>query len=178
MLTKRERRVKDILLKELSKVNGQTLTATGLSYAERQHLEKNLSVTYLDAEIEKMRGRLRMGPCALGIILALGVALTSVLVLSSPSPTHTITDVAIMFGYLIPSMITGVVMMRAERRKLFIYEALRELTDADEVDVLLDDATREADALIQRIVDRELEADARYTLGLSEPLKPNMEKRK
>ncbi len=57
----------------------------------------------------------------------------------------------------------------ALRRKLYIYEALRALSDADELDVVLSRAAEQADALIARIVDAELAAAERRP-ALSLPL--------
>jgi hypothetical protein len=50
---------------------------------------------------------------------------------------------------------------KAIRRRLFIYEALRELSDADDEGVELTEAVAQADLLIDRITALELEGDPR-----------------
>lgn len=165
VLTKRERRVKDVLLKELARMNTSEIGASGLTYSQRQHLEKNLSVAYLDKEIGGLRKKLALlsksiGPVALVTLIMIAVVAWSAWGGVSWTPLiQALGPIALLV--IIP------VQQRALRRKLFIYEALRELTDADEADVLLDAATRNADALIQRIVEREIEADAQYAIPLT-----------
>jgi hypothetical protein len=69
----------------------------------------------------------------------------------------------LLAGYLVAPF----VQRNSLRRKLFIYEALRELSDADEIDVILDRASREADQLIEQIVQRELEIERRFPTRLT-----------
>lgn len=165
-LTRRERRVKDILLKELGKFNLNDLGASGLSYAQKQHLEKNLNVAFLDNELETIRKRLAQG----GLVLkGLGIITTGLVLFAAWSY---IQGAVFEWRQLLPLLIpiSGIgsyaIQMRSWRRKQFIYEALRELSGAEEVDIILDQAARDADDLIRRIVDRELEAEKAYPLGL------------
>lgn len=170
-LTRRERRVKDILLQELAKFNLNDLGASGLSYAQKQHLEKNLNVAFIDKELELIHKKLGQGRLALkGIwsLIALGLLLVAWSYVQGaafewPQLTWLI---AIASGIAAPA-----IQMRSLQRKRFIYEALRELSGADEVDIILDKAARDADSLIRRIVDRELEAEKAYPLGLVKDIK-------
>lgn len=156
-LTRRERRVKDILLKELAKMSDARM----LTYSEKQHLEKTLNVAYIDRELAKMRKRrawnAKMRTFAL---IPFGVLVTGLFIWSLFAGTVTdtflnfITALALFYGSYYDD--------KAVQRKMFIYEALRELSDAEEVDVLLDRVAQDADALITRIVDAELEAAERY----------------
>ena len=156
-LTRRERKVKAILLKELERLNGKQW-GSGLTYAEKQHLDKTLSVDYIDEELAKMRKqqrwlpRLLWGTAAVFVLLA-AIGLWDAFVRGGPVEWEDLVFVL----PAISGIISPFIQLRALRRKIFIYEALRELSDADEVDVTLDRVVREADALIERIVDRELE---------------------
>ncbi|GAB5521322.1 MAG: hypothetical protein RhofKO_35730 [Rhodothermales bacterium] len=164
VLTKRERRVKDILLKELAKMNRGEFGTSGLSYAQRKHLEQGLSIEYLDRElasIERQHKLMRTVVAPLTAALSFGILVLSWLSWDGWSWSMLVQAVA-----LCSLLVTIPLQYRAARRKRFIYEALRELTDADEVDVLLDRATLDADALIQKIVERELSTEARYPLSL------------
>lgn len=165
-LTRRERRVKDILLKELGKFNLNDLGASGLSYAQKQHLEKNLNVAFIDKELARME----KGQRTLKMFLALGLGMAAVM---------TVAMVAMWIGgkafewielswlaMVLSAVASPLVQLRSLQRKRFIYEALRELSGAEEVGVVLDKAARDADDLIRRIVDRELEAEKAYPLGL------------
>ncbi|MEM6328244.1 MAG: hypothetical protein AAF791_14105, partial [Bacteroidota bacterium] len=72
-LTLRERRIKAILLKELEEIAGKEYGA-GLSYAEKQHLEKTLDAEFIDKELWKMdraEGRMRIVRNWLAIPLAI-----------------------------------------------------------------------------------------------------------
>jgi len=163
VLTRREQRVKDILLKELMKFNrGEITNGEGLTYDQRQHIKENLTIDYIDKQIAYLRKTLRWFQpfvAVLVVLFAYQVVSGSLEAWQSPDPMA-----FFMLALVALNMVLFPFTVAAHRRKLFIFEALRELTNADEVDVLLDDATREADALIQRIVDRELEADTRYSL--------------
>ena len=50
------------------------------------------------------------------------------------------------------------------QRRTFVYQALHELSDADERDIPLSRALLQADALIEQIVEREMEIEQRHTL--------------
>jgi hypothetical protein len=152
-LTRRERKVKQILLKELERMNSWQ----GFSYLERQKIVKRLDVEFLDKEIERMKSQIRWAKRATPIAVLYGV-FYAVWVIDLPRATDWW---AIVFGLLILAgySIAPFLGIRSIRRKLFIYEALRELSDAEEIDVILDRAAREADALIDQIVKRELNAD-------------------
>lgn len=155
VLTSRERRVKDILVKELEEMYG---SGGGLTYSEKQHLEKTLNVDFIECELEgmaKREQRLRLFTKLDLLFLAL---VTIMLVMGDNLEWGSI---------LYPLMfVVQYIALKWERRSLrrrrFIYEALRELTDADEIDVTLDRVAREADALIEQIVERELDLDKRY----------------
>lgn len=159
-LTRRERRIKAILLKELERMNGKQFGA-GLTYAEKQHLEKTLSPAFIDQELDKMRRQLQWLPRVLG-----GGALVLVLIntvdlwLAYTGGTLVWTDVLLLLSTSL-LLIMPFIQVRSLRRKIWIYEALRELSDAEEMDVTLGQVAAEADALIERIVDRELDLDAR-----------------
>ncbi|CAN5506907.1 hypothetical protein BH23BAC4_BH23BAC4_13410 [soil metagenome] len=156
-LSARERRVKAILLKELKR----TTQGVGLTYNERQKLEKTLGVAFIDAELDKMRKGIRWIPyIPIALFAPLAAAyLGAILGLISMSQSE-----PWLWGMLLihgaSAVGVPVSLHRALRRKIFIYEALRELSDADEADVFLDDTVRNADLLIDQIVDRELAADA------------------
>lgn len=157
-LTAREEKVRRILLKELDRMGG---SLGGLSYVEKQRLEKTLDVEFLDAEIAKVRKVLRYGKRIVRV--ALPLAAVAVLVgLGVWLMEGTFSVNLLLFPLY---LLTPYFAVKSARRKLFIYEALRELAGADEADVLLDRATRDADALIRRIVDRELAHEARWTLA-------------
>ena len=156
-LTRRERRVRDVLLQELVRVNGREW-GSGLSYAEKQHLEKTLSVAFIDAELAKMRHQQRIVPRVFALVGLFLVAL------QLPSLWAALSGPGIDWAGLLTLLpfagflVIPTVQTRALRRKIFIYEALRELTDANEADVVLGRVVRDADALIDRIVARELDA--------------------
>ncbi|NNE36384.1 MAG: hypothetical protein HKN13_14200 [Rhodothermales bacterium] len=149
-LTRRERKVRNLLLRELRKLGDSRL----LSYAEIHHLEKRLSVDFIDRELQKMHKQYRTSRWLwLAYVIVFG--LQSILFISKGTTfAITMAIASIAMGGLGPFF-----MRRAVRRKIFIYEALRELAGADEAGVTLDQAVRDADELISRIVDRELAAD-------------------
>ena len=166
-LTRRERKVKEILLKELRRINEWN----NLSYSEKKYLETTLDVPFIDRELVKMRKRLKTIRrfFTIGAPIAIISFLAGVLLI--------IFD-TFEFGYLnflyhplfLFSFYFG---WRSLQRKIFIYEALRELSDADELDVVLDRASREADMLIQDIVDRELALEARLPASLTAAVRRN-----
>jgi hypothetical protein len=152
-LTRRERKVKQILLKELEKLNSWQ----GFSYAERQNVVKRLNVEYLDREIAQMKKGIRWFRRVAPLAVLYGL-FYSIWIMELPWAEQwweVLLGLTILIGYSAAPLI----LIRSVRRKLFIYEALRELSDAEEIDVILDRAAREADALIDQIVRRELAAD-------------------
>lgn len=155
-LTRRERKVKAILLKELERINGKQW-GSGLTYAEKQHLEKRLDVDYIDKELTKMRKQQRWLPRLLWGMASVFVVLAGLGLWYAFQDGAAGWDDLFYLAPVVSGIISPFIQLRALRRKVFIYEALRELSDADEVDVTLGHVVREADALIERIVDRELE---------------------
>ena len=154
-LTRRERRVKDILLKELSKMSNST-TLGGLSYAEKQYLEKRLDVKFIDRELARMRRDLRYMPIYFGVMGVLFAGLFGFMIWREiQTGTLAWTDWALLLP-VVSGIVSPYLALRAVRRRIFIYEALRELSDADEIDVTLSRAVEQADALIREIVDREV----------------------
>ncbi|OZC03444.1 hypothetical protein [Rubricoccus marinus] len=152
-LTLRERRIKKILLKELEKLK-KGEGGGGLSYAEKQKLEKTLDVGFIDAELAKMdqfdrRMKLLRNWAAIPVIV-IAVAATA-WNLASGQPFDAI------FPALWPALIGFSLLMQAKanKRKRWIYEALRELSDADDLDVQLPESVALADLLIDRIVEAE-----------------------
>jgi len=163
-LSLRERRVKAILLKELKRATG----GAGLSYAEHQKLVKTLDVAFIDAELAKMRKQIRSYPyLPLAFYVPFTVYCMGALlgVFSSSSSELWLWTMLLIHGS--SAVAVPLTLHRALRRKIFIYEALRELSDVDEADVTLDDTLKRADLLIDRIVERELAADARFAAARS-----------
>lgn len=157
-LTLRERRIKAILLKELEKVNGRDYGA-GLSYNEKQKLEKTLDVDYIDAELAKMdrtQRNVRRFRNWAAIPLAVAAVAFVVWNLAMGQPLDA------LFPALTPALllVSFVQQSKAVRRRRWIYEALRELSDADDLDVQLPESVAWADLLIDRIVEAEEEASA------------------
>lgn len=155
-LTRRERKVKDILLQELNKINGTT--NTWAAYKAKKHLTDGLDVAYIDRKIAKMEGQLRQFPraqIAMAILwLAfLGIHLVDIAITGwADYKVLNLFVVALGLG----SAGFGVYhSRRATRRRLWIYQALRELSDADDEGVQLDESVRLADLLIDRIIDQE-----------------------
>lgn len=160
-LTLRERRVKKILLKELEKLSGQG--KTWVSYKERKHLFETLDVAFIDREIAKMTSQLRPKPWLwvfLGGFAVLYAGLQIAQAVGDPLSWGAFLQVAL--GLAVPaSFIYGqIASRRATQRRLWIYEALRELSDADEIDVHLPESVALADLLIDRIVEAEDAASA------------------
>lgn len=157
-LTRRERKVKDILLKELGRMEN---SGAGLTYMQKQRLEKRIDHEYIDEELAKMRKRLRQNGWVATVVYPLTV-FTVLASLASLAWGHAFEFMTHVYGPLLIGSQAGVVFYqrRATRRKIFIYEALRELSDADEEGVKLDRAVHEADDLIERIVRRELGEEA------------------
>lgn len=161
-LTRRERKVKDILLKELNRMHARSGMG-GLSYSEKQHLQKGLNVEFIDRELENMlKQRQWLGKLKrFGLFMAAAVVIAGLVSLFLGYEFSGFMHVYLPL-YCVLAALTTMISLRSLQRKQFIYEALRELSDADELDVTLDRITQQADALIQKIVDRELEAEARY----------------
>ncbi|MBO6574865.1 MAG: hypothetical protein JJ976_05570 [Rhodothermales bacterium] len=157
-LTRRERRVKDLLLRELKKYSDSRL----LSYKEVQNLEKELNVEWIDEQLAKMQKHLKQGPVAFGLgslfYLILGVM--NFLDFQGGG-SGAIISMFWIAAAIAAGIIGPIAVRRSLRRKIFIYEALRELAGADEAGVTLDRAVRDADQLISRIVDMELAAEDR-----------------
>jgi hypothetical protein len=158
-LTRRERKVKDLLLRELGKRKGLTT----LSYAEIQNLEKTLNVVWIDGQIASMRKQYKGLPWLwpfYGLIMAVQAYNLVVDAFSGGHP------VMVGFALVLATVMLGagvaapIYYRRSLRRKIFIYEALRELAGADEAGVTLSEAVEQADDLIARIVDMELAAEA------------------
>ena len=169
VLTRRERKVKEILLKELARKDSSSLLGGGLSYAEKKRLEQTLDVAFIDGELAKMRKQLRQMPKTMavgaGIMLlcaAIGIGF------GIGEGAFGWWEGLLWLAPLLSNFFTWPAMQRALRRRVFIYEALRELSDADEPDVRLSRAVYEADDLIRRIVERELGVELRHTTPLQD----------
>ena len=149
-LTLRERRIKKILLKELEKLS----QGTGLSYNERQRLDKTLDVDYIDAELAKMdKTDALMRKVGLWLMLPLAMAAAGVVVWSFATGQ----PLDALFPALTPALllVTHSLQKKANSRRRWIYEALRELSDADDLDVQLPESVALADLLIDRLVAEE-----------------------
>ena len=160
-LTRRERRIQAILLKELEKVNGGDIGG-GLSYIEIQKLKKTLDVDYIDAELAKMDRRDRQMQRAawwIGVPVAVAAVATAVYQFATGQPFDAIfpTLYAPLF------FVSLLVQSKSNKRRRWIYEALRELSDAEDEDVQLPESVALADLLIDRIVAQE-ESAARAPL--------------
>ncbi|MEO0559349.1 MAG: hypothetical protein AAF170_14325 [Bacteroidota bacterium] len=152
-LTRRERRIKAILLKELEALNGKTNTWT--TAQERKHLFEGLDVAFIDREIAKMERRLRPRPWVTIPLAFVTIAYPAFYIggaLGEPLGWETAFE--IFLGLAMPaSLIFSWVMSRkAQQRRLWIYQALRELSDAEDEGRQLDESVRVADLLIDRIV--------------------------
>ena len=155
-LTRRERRVKAILLKELETLSGTGTTWT--SYQERKKLFDTLDIAFIDREIEKMRKQLRPRPWLVGLGAVFGVAYVGLrLAPHVGEPLSWFAGLDVLITLLLPvAMVSSFVFRRkATRRRLWIYQALRELSDAEDEGVQLDESVRLADLLIDRILDAE-----------------------
>ncbi len=164
MMTRREKMVKKMLLKELRRMGGGQALG-GFSYAEKKHLVQTLNVDFIDREIENMQ---RYRPLARGLIkgiAAVGVvwAVVSVVLLLMGDPFHFSLH-ALPPLFLLGQSASLWFVDHLSQRRIFIYEALRELSNADEQDVPLSRALEQADTLIEQIVDREIEIEERHTV--------------
>ena len=154
-LTRRERKVKAILLQELNKISGDT--KTWAAYQERTRLAESLDVAFIDREIAKMEHQLRPRPVLFGFAAAVGATMIALKIaqhVGDPLTWWAAFDVGIWALWAI-GMSFGLVQSRkATQRRLWIYQALRELSDADDEGVQLDESVRLADLLIDRIIDQ------------------------
>ena len=164
-LTAREERVRRLLMRELDGMNRRfKVEKTWAGKQEREGLAR-LDVAYLDAQIGKMR-RLLEHPWRLRAAFFLLPAVLVVFLLGESMAGLDYSSAwglwlrlgALAFNLAFGSWAYGQA-TQALRRKLYIYEALRALSDADETDVILSRATEQADALIARIVAAELAAE-------------------
>lgn len=163
-LTRRERRIKAILLKELETLGGGG--SSWVSYEERKKLFDTLDVAFIDREIAKMERQLRPRPVLYGLLAAFLVVSVAVRMGGHVGdPLSWAAALDLFFGLAVPISVgaTFVYGRKATRRRLWIYQALRELSDAEDEDLRLDESVRLADLLIDRIVDAE-EAAARTPL--------------
>ena len=163
-LTRRERRVKAILLKELERMNGEG--KQWISYQERRKLFDTLDVDFIDREIATMERRLRPRPWLTVPLALLALAYPGVYIGGAVGePLSWATGLQVVLGLAMPASLafSWVAGRRALRRRLWIYQALRELSDAEDEGVQLDESVRLADLLIDRIVDAD-ESAARTPL--------------
>ena len=163
-LTRRERRVRAILLKELETLGGGG--SSWVSFQERKKLFDTLDVAFIDREIAKMERQLRPRPVLYGALAVFGVVFAGLKIathVGDPVSWFAALDVAIGFAWPFAIAFGFVQRRRATRRRLWIYQALRELSDAEDEGLQLDESVRLADLLIDRIVDAE-EAAARTPL--------------
>ena len=155
-LTRRERRVKAILLRELEKM--QDGGKSWVSYQERKKLFDTLDVDFIDREIAKMERQLRPRPW-LTIPPALLALAYPVFYIGGAfgEPLTWWTAAEVVLGLAMPvSLVASWTMGRkATQRRLWIYQALRELSDAEDEGRQLDESVRLADLIIDRIVDAE-----------------------
>lgn len=163
MMTRREKMVKKALLKELRRMSGGD-TLGGLSYAEKQYLEKTLDVDFIDRELEKMAQQKRLIDGTMKVFIALSVLAVLFVVgsllagMAFEAHWHVLLPLVI-----IACTAVGMpVQQHFLRRRRFLYEALRELSNADEKDIPLSRALEQADALIEQIVDREIDIEERH----------------
>ncbi len=151
-LTEREEKVRRILLKELDGMNPTGVR--GLRRLEKERLHQTLDVGYLDREIARMDKRLgqmkRWLPwTAVGLTFYLMAS--NISQISHGSPWWTLLMQSVSVVAAVSLMLFNI---RAIRRRLCIFEALRTLSDADEMDVVLDRATLDTDRLISEITHR------------------------
>ncbi len=160
-LTKRERKVKDILLQELQRLSEWKT----LNYAEKKHLDETINVVYIDNELASMRRRMKflngLKWLIVGFVAMIAYTVVDLVILGSP--------LDLSLHILMPALFAlevGVIHVqgRSLQRKMFIYEALRELSDADEEGLALNKVINRADDLINAMVAQEEEADVRYPL--------------
>ncbi len=155
-LTRRERRVKAVLLKELERMHKGG--KSWISYQERHKLFKTLDVAFIDRETAKMERQLRKRPWLVGLVGSFYLALVWSKVLThlgDPLTWSAGLDIGLGLALAASMAATMVSSYRATRRRLWIYQALRELSDAEDEGVQLDESVRLADLLIDRIIDQE-----------------------
>ena len=155
-LTRRERKVKAILLKELERMHKGG--KTWVSYQEREKLFKALDVGFIDREIAKMEHQLRPRPVLVGVVAAIGITAIALKVATHAGEPFTwwaAFDVGIWIAWAASMAFSFDQSRKATRRRLWIYQALRELSDADDEGVQLGESVRLADLLIDRIIDAE-----------------------
>ena len=155
-LTRRERRVKAILLKELEKMNDGG--KRWISYQERRKLFDTLDVDFIDREIVKMERQLRPRLWLTVPLALLAIAYPVVYIGGAfGEPLTGSTALEVFLGLAMPASLTfsWVAGRRALRRRLWIYQALRELSDAEDEGLQLDESVRLADLIIDRIVEAE-----------------------
>ncbi|MEM9666635.1 MAG: hypothetical protein AAF970_17020 [Bacteroidota bacterium] len=150
VLTAREQRVKDILLKELRQLNHRRDWDQALTPAERERLEHTLDVAYIDRELAITRKELR------SVAKSTWLTLFPLLMVTFPFVITWWLGVLWFALLLILPWYVSRTRRASLRRRLFIYQALRELSDADELGIALDRITLEADALIARFTDHDL----------------------
>ena len=163
-LTRRERRVKAILLKELEKMSGEG--KRWISYQERKKLFDTLDVDFIDREIAKMERQLRPRPVWTAVLAVIGLAYPIFYIggaVGEPLSWWTALDVLLGLAMPVSLVASWTMSRKATQRRLWIYQALRELSDAEDEGRQLDESVRLADLLIDRIVDAE-ESAARTPL--------------
>ena len=135
-LTRRERRVKAILLQELRAANGSDVLIGGrrLSDEETERLERTLDVDFIDAQLARMDVEERQMRAAIWPLAGFSV-------LTAPLA-------ALLYVWS----------ARAIRRRRWIYQALRELSDAEDEGVQLSESLVRADLLIDHLVDQDAAA--------------------
>lgn len=158
-LTEREEKVRRILLKELGGLNENLNATNGLSYVEKKRLAETLDVTYLEREIERMKRDLRFAPLLQrGIVVLLSVA-TAALTVAIARQASLVPLIALLG---LPAILwSAFKSTQALRRRLYIFEALHALSDADESDVVLSRAVEDADRLIAEVTQRALKLESR-----------------
>lgn len=155
-LTRRERRIKAILLKELEALNSSG--KTWISYQERKKLFDTLDIPFIDREIARMKRQLRPRPWLVVLSVSFLAVLVGTKVLTRlGEPLTWLGALDVMLGVALAASLamTFVQTRKATRRRLWIYEALRELSDAEDEDVQLPESVALADLLIDRIVAQE-----------------------
>jgi len=159
-LTAREERVRRMLMRELEKFNKAYFLGAKGSYAERMNVVNRINPEFIEKEIKKMRKSLRTMERLKPVSVVLGVVLLAGLIFQV-ARTGDVMSTAPFWSF--PFIGLNVfIQAKSTRRKLFIYEALYALSDAEETDVVLSEAVLEADRLIADIVERELEAEQRF----------------
>ena len=155
-LTRRERRVKAILLEELERMHKRG--GSWVSYQERQRLFKDLDVAFIDREMAKMERQLRSRPWVYGLGALFYAALVAFNVfehLGNLLTWSAVIDVGLSLALVASMAAAATSSYRATQRRLWIYQALRELSDAEDEGVQLDESVRLADLIIDRIIDAE-----------------------